>query len=174
MALPHGDVPVLQAAGRTDGRVHAPHKRGGELVVVLARIFAVFLHRSRGGRLAAEVAALVVFDGFLVSVEGEFVAVLGILARQQFRGDGLDVLDLLVAEWIIDQAAAERQAQGAVFQDRGFFDGDVTADGGPFPEIVADRIGDRNQFLVPCGPCLHREQEGQGKKERKEGVFHIV
>ena len=171
MALPHRDVPVLQAFRGLVGRGEPADQRSGEFVVVLAGILAVFLGRLRRGRLA-EIAAAVEVDGLLVGIQLDFLLVLFVFLGERRPGDVVEVLDVLVAERMVHQGAAERQPQGAVFQDGGLFDGDVAAHGRLFAQVAADGVGHRDEVLVAGGTGLRRDEQGEDQEEGKKGISH--
>ena len=171
VALPQGDVPVLQAFRGLVGGGEPADQRGGEFVVVLAGVLAVLLGRLRRGRLA-EIAAAVEVDGLLVGIQLDFLLVLFVFLRERRPGDGVEVLDVLVAERVVDQGAAERQPQGAVFQNGGLFDGDIAAYGRLFAQVAADGIGHRDEVLVAGGTGLRRDEQGEDQEEGKKGISH--
>ena len=174
VALPERDMAVLQAPGRVVGRRGPGHERGGQLVVLDPDQPLVVFH----GFVVAPfpvVAALVVLDGFLVGVERDFLPVLGVFLGQGLVGDGIQVSDLLVAERVVHQAAAQRQTEGAVVEDVGSFNRDIAADGGLFVEIVADGIGHRHEVLVTgCAQGLLGQQEEKCEEEGEERLFHTT
>ena len=102
-------MPVLQAFCGLVGRGEAPDQRGGELVVVLAGQLPVKLGGLFVGRIA-EIAAPVEVDGLLVGVELQVFLVLGVFGGERGPGDFVQVLDVLFAERVVDEGAAEGQA----------------------------------------------------------------